>query len=147
MKMKNTLHVAGGNLAEAETHISDRVPARAGKSSKRPDAYPEGCIGANLPKGHYVKYLIERYHRFREADERSGPNGCLQYSEIFQNIESKFKSRTYYIPEGRFAELVDFLHYRIDNTMLGRVNSERGISSYKSFDEYVMQHMEMPVNA
>jgi hypothetical protein len=52
---------------------------------------------------------------------------------------------TYFIPEARFGKLVDFLHYRIDNTLLGRVNGKRSIPNYESFDEYVMQHMGVPV--
>ena len=147
MKMKNALNVSGGNLAGAEIHIGDRVNLRVSKSSKRPASYPAGCIGANLAKRNYVKYLVERYNHYREADVRFGRNERFHYSVLFKNIESKFKAPTYFIPEGRFAELVDFLHHRIDNTILGRVNSRRGISNYESFDEYVMQHIETAVNA
>ncbi len=60
---------------------------------------------------------------------------------IFKNIEAEFKAPTYFIPEDRFEEWVDFLQGRIDNTILGRVNAKRGIPNYESFDEYVMQHM------
>jgi hypothetical protein len=147
MKMKNALNVSGGNLAGAEIHIGDRVNLRVSKSSKRPASYPAGCIGANLAKRNYVKYLVERYNHYREADVRFGRNERFHYSVLFKNIESKFKAPTYFIPEGRFAELVDFLHHRIDSTILGRVNGKRGIPNYESFDEYVMQHVETAVNA
>ena len=147
MKTKNALVVSGGNLAGAEIHVGDRVNVRVGKNSKRPASYPEGCIGANLAKRNYVKYLVERYNHYREADARFGRNDRFHYAVLFKNIESKFKAPTYFIPEGRFGELVDFLHQRVDNTILGRVNSRRGISNYESFDEYVMQHIETSVNA
>ena len=133
MKLKNSLNAANGN--------------RAGADSPRPAAYPAGSIGANVAKRNYVKYLVERYHRFREADADFGRRERFLYSALFASIESKFKAPTYFIPEGRFGELVDFLHHRIDNTMLGRVNGKRGITNYESFDEYVMQHMETAVNA
>jgi hypothetical protein len=42
---------------------------------------------------------------------------------------------------------VDFLHQRVDNTILGRVNGKRGIRNYESFDEHVMQHVETPLQA
>jgi len=147
MKTKNTLNVSGGNLAGAEIYVGDRLNVRVSKGSRRPASYPEGCIGANLAKRNYVKYLVERYNHYREADARFGRTDRFHYSVLFKNIESKFKAPTYFIPEGRFGELVDFLHHRIDNTILGRVNSRRGISNYESFDEYVMQHMETAVNA
>jgi hypothetical protein len=66
---------------------------------------------------------------------------------LFKNIESKFKAPTYFVPEGRFGELVDFLQFQIDNTIPGRANGKRGIANYESFDEYVLRHMAMPANA
>ena len=142
MSMKNALNVSGGNLAGANVHVGDRVThVRVSKSSKRPASYPEGCIGANLAKRNYVKYLVERYNHYREADARFGPARPFHYSVLFKNIETSFKAPTYFIPEPRFPELVDYLHDRINNTILGRVNGKRGIPNYESFDEYVMEHM------
>src|SRR6266705_4254886 len=113
MKTKNALNVSGGSLTGADIHVGDRVNVRVSKSSKRPTSYPEGCIGANLAKRNYVKYLIERYNRYREADERFGPTDRFYYSLPFKEIESKFKAPTYFIPERRFGELVDFLQHRL----------------------------------
>jgi hypothetical protein len=146
MKTKNALHVFAENLVGEEIHGGNRN-LRVSKGSKRPTSYPEGCLGANLVKRSYIKHLVERYHRCRESDDRFGSKNRIHYSELFQSIESKFKSPTYFIPEGRFGELVDFLHHRIDNTILGRVNGKRGIPNYESFDEYVMQDMQTAVNA
>lgn len=145
MKTKNAINVSGGNLAGAVIHVGDRVNVRVNKGGKRPTSYPEGCIGANLAKRNYVKYLVERYHHYREADSRFGRTERFHYSVLFKNIETKFKAPTYFIPEVRFGELVDFLHHRIDNTILGRVNGKRGIPNYESFDEYVLQQMEAAV--
>jgi hypothetical protein len=147
MSTKNAFNVSGGNLSATNIHVGDRVSVRVGKSSKRPASYPDGCIGANLAKRNYVKYLVERYNHYREGDARFGRNARFHYSVLFKNIESKFKAPTYFILEARFGELVDYLHERIDNTILGRVNSKRGIPNYESFDEYVMQHMGSEVAA
>src|ERR1017187_9825546 len=147
MKMKNALADSGGNLAGAETHVSHNVSVRVSRGGRLPAPFPEGCLGANLAKRNYVKYLVERYNRQREADARFGPANRFQYSMLFKAIESKFKSPTYFIPEGRFGELVDFLHQRIDNTILGRANTKRGIPNYESFDEYVMPQIQTAVNA
>ena len=141
MKTKNTLTVSGGDLAGAAIHVGDRVNVRVSKGSKRPASYPEGCIGANIAKRNYVKYLVERYNHYREADARFGRATQFHYSVLFKNIETTFKAPTYFIPESRFEELVDYLHHRVDNTILGRVNNKRGIPNYESFDEYVMEHM------
>ena len=147
MKTKNAFNASGGSFSGADIHVGDRVNVRVSKGGKRPTSYPEGCVGANLAKRNYVKYLVERYNHYREADARFGRTARFHYSVLFKNIESKFKAPTYFIPETRFGELVDYLHERIDNTILGRVNNKRGIPNYESFDEYVMQHMEAAVNA
>jgi hypothetical protein len=146
MKTKNALNVSGGNPAGAEIHVGDRISVRVSKSGKPSASYPEGCIGANLAKRNYVKYLVERYNHHREADARFGRNDRFHYAVLFKNIESKFKAPTYFIPEARFAELVDFLHQRIDNTILGRVNGKRSLPNYESFDEHVMQHTGSAAN-
>ena len=147
MKTKNSMAVSGGDLTGANIHVGDRVNVRVVKTSKRPTSYPEGCIGADLPKRNYVKYLVERYHQYREADARFGRTDRFHYAVLFKNIEARFKAPTYFIPAPRFEELVDYLLDRIDNTILGRVNSKRGIPNYESFDEYVMQHMGSPAAA
>lgn len=139
MKAKNAF-TNQGNIA-GSVHVGDQTNVRVVKSGKRPTSYPEGCVGANLAKRNYVKYLVERYNHYREADARFGRTDRFHYSVLFKNIESKFKAPTYFIPENRFEELVDYLHGRIDNTILGRVNHKRGIPNYESFDEYVMEHM------
>ena len=142
MKAKNSMTVSGGNLAGANIHVGDKI--HVAKGSKRPTHYPAGCIGADLAKRNYVKYLVDRYHKYREADGSFGRVQRFNYAVLFKNIEAKFKAPTYFIPEDRFEELVDYLHDRIDNTILGRRNRKRVVHNYESFDEYVMQHMQNP---
>jgi hypothetical protein len=141
MKAKNSLTNLGSITAGGNVHVGDQTIVRLVKGGKRPAYYPAGCIGADLPKRNYVKYLVERYHEFREADARLGRTERLHYAVIFKNIESRFKAPTYFIPEGKFDALVDYLHGRIDNTILGRLNIKRGVRNYESFDEYRMEHM------
>ena len=146
MKAKNSLEISSGNFSGVQFHVGDKTThVRLVKGSRRSASYPDGCIGANLAHRNYVKYLVERYNHYREADSRFGRTTRFHYSVLFKNIESEFKAPTYFIPEDRFGELVDYLHHRIDNTILGKVNHKRGIPNYESFDEYVMQHMSAAV--
>ena len=145
MKAKNSLTNLGSITAGGNIHVGDQTThVRVVKGGKRPAFYPPGCIGASLAKRNYVKYLVERYHEYREADVRFGRTDRFHYSVIFKNIESTFKAPTFFIPESRFEELVDYLQGRIDNTILGRANTKRGVRNYESFDEYVMEHMGTP---
>ena len=114
---------------------------RIGKGSRRATEYPATSIGADLAKRNYVKYLVERYHRYREADASFGRKSHFGYAVIFKNIEAKFGAPTYFVPESRFPELVDYLYGRINATIVGKKNHARGIPNYKSFDEYVLAHM------
>jgi hypothetical protein len=143
MKAKNALENTGSisGTVQVGDHNTIHTTVRMAKGSRKPTAYPDDCIGANLPKRNYVKYLVERYNRYREADASFGRKTRFHYAVLFKNIETKFKAPTYFIPENRFEELVDYLHFRIDDTILGRRNKSRGIRNYESFDEYKMQHM------
>ena len=64
-------------------------------------------------------------------------------------IKVNRKATAYLIPEGKFEELVDYLYGRINATIVGKKNHARGIPNYKSFDEYVLEHMTAaePVHA
>ena len=77
------------------------------RRSCRPTEYPVGSIGRDLVQRNYVRYLIERYHRFRQADSSFGSGPArFSYAVIFKNVERKFNAPTYFIPEARFNELV-----------------------------------------
>lgn len=143
MKAKNAIQNAG-TINAGTLHVGDRTTIRVAKSGQRAALYPVGSIGMDLPKRNYVRYLVERYHHFREADADFGKTERFHYAVLFKNIEVKFKAPTYFIPEVRFEELVDYLHSRIDKTILGRRNNSRGISNFESFDEYKLRHMTAP---
>jgi hypothetical protein len=141
VKTKHEINGSGAGAISAEIRAGDPAGPGVIKNLKRSTPYPEGSIGAHIAKRNYIKYLVERYHRCREADRDSGGEDHFQYSTVFMNIESKFKAPTYFIEQSRFGEVVDFLQARIDNTLLGRLNRKRGISNYESFDEYMMTEM------
>ena len=143
MKAKNALHNVG-TINAGSVHVGDRTVIRVAKGGRRAVPFPAGCIGSDLPRRNYVKYLVERYHHYRESDVSFGRTARFHYATLFKNIEAKFKAPTYFIPVNRFEELVDYLHSRIDSTILGRRNNARGIRNFESFDEYKMQHMAPP---
>lgn len=105
-------------------------------SKKLRSEYPTGCIGSDLMRRNYVRYLVERYHKFKAADGSFGKATGYSYAVIYKTIESKFKAPTYFIPVERFPELVDYLQGRIDRTILGKRNLSRGQASYSTFDEF-----------
>ena len=100
--------------------------------------YPSGSIGADLVRRNYIRYLTERYFRYREADASFGPKAVrrFSYAVLFKNVEARFKAPTYFIPVARFDELVDFLQDKIQRTILGKRNRVRGHRNYDSFDEF-----------
>lgn len=113
-----------------------------GRRSSRPTEYPVGSIGRDLVQRNYVRYLVERYHRFRQADSRFGSGPArFSYAVFFKNIEREFKAPTYFIPEARFNELVEYLQQRIDRTILGKRNRARGIRNYASPGEFAAEQV------
>jgi hypothetical protein len=97
--------------------------------------YPAGCIGANLEQRNYVDYLVRRYNEFRAADRSFGARGSFFHGKIHQDIQKRFRVRTYFIREGDFDELVQYLQGRIDQTILGKRNRAGGRPSYRAFGE------------
>ena len=114
-----------------------------GRKSQRPTAYPDDSIGSNLLQRNYVRYLVERYHRFREAEASFGSGPIrFSYAVIFKNIERKFKAPTYFVPQVRFGELVEYLQQRVDQTILGKRNRARGIPNYAGIEEFAAEQAD-----
>jgi hypothetical protein len=107
--------------------------------------YPPGSIGADLLRRNYIRYLTERYFRYREADASFGRKAVrrFSYAVLFKIVENRFKAPTYFIPVSRFDELVDFLQGRIEETILGKRNRARGHRNYETFDEFQLEQGEI----
>ena len=131
----NLIHSTGSGAFVIQG--SANVKVQLGPRRKPKMEYPEGSIGADLIRRNYIRYLTERYFRFREADASFGRKGVrrFSYAVLFKNIENRFKAPTYFIPLSRFDELVDFLQRKIETTILGKRNRARGLRSYETFDE------------
>jgi len=139
----NVTSIAGGTIhGGVHTGPTTINEIHRGRRSSRPTEYPVGSIGRDLVKRNYVRYLVERYHRFRQADSSFGSGSArFSYAVIFKNIERDFKAPTYFIPEGRFNELVEYLQQRIDRTILGKRNRAREIRNYASPAEFATEQM------
>jgi hypothetical protein len=123
---------------------SGDVKVNFGSKRKPKMEYPIGSIGADLVRRNYVRYLTERYFRYREADASFGRNAVrrFSYAVLFKNIENHFKAPTYFIPVSRFDEVVDFLQRKIEATILGKRNLARGYRNYETFDEFQLRHVD-----
>ena len=132
-----------GSIVHGDVHTGPTTinQIHRGGRPSQPTEYPAGSIGSDLEQRNYVRYLVQRYHRFREADSsfgRSGP-ARFSYAVIFKNIERKFGAPTYFIRQARFNELVKHLQQHIDATILGRNNLKRGIRNYASREDFLAQ--------
>ena len=138
MKTKNVIHSTGSRAFVIQ---GGSVQVHLAEKRKPKMEYPAGSIGADLPRRNYIRYLTERYFRFREADASFGPKAVrrFSYAVLFKNIEARFRAPTYFIPISRFDELVDFLHGKIERTILGKRNSSRGHRNFETFDEFQLE--------
>src|SRR6266404_2961929 len=134
-KVKNVVHSTGPGAFVIQ---GEAVKVHFTEKRKPKMEYPAGSIGANLLRRNYIRYLTERYFRYREADASFGPKAVrrFSYAVLFKNIETHFKAPTYFIPIARFDELVDFLQRRIEATIVGKRNQARGHRNYETFDEF-----------
>jgi hypothetical protein len=146
------------NVNGNQNNVTNVVVIKPTKGKSKTE-YPAGCIGADLMRRNYVRYLVERYHRFKEADgsflaskplagkakAKAAPR--FSYAVIYKNIEAKFKAPTYFIPVERFPDLVDYLQGRVDQTILGKRNRSRGQATYSTFDEYQFEQLTAETTA
>jgi hypothetical protein len=98
--------------------------------------HPQGSIGADVVKKGYIDYLIGRYYDYRKADASYGRQRPFHHAEIHTSIQRKFKAKTFFIPVGRFEELVVYIKKRIDRTIQGKRNRKSGHRNYSSFEDY-----------
>lgn len=140
-KSKNVIHSIGAGAFVVQ---GGDVKVNFGSKRKPEMEYPIGSIGADLVRRNYVRYLTERYFRYREADASFGRNAVrrFSYAVLFKNIENHFKAPTYFIPVSRFDEVVDFLQRKIEATILGKRNLARGYRNYETFDEFQLRHVD-----
>lgn len=123
-----------GNVANSITNIfAKNQPMKA-------PPHPPGTIGANPPLKAYVDYLVKRYYDFKKADSSYGRTGRFSHAVIHSNIQNALGGKTFYLPEGKFQELVKFLQHHIDQTIQGKVNHKRGVPNYHSFQEHIEKH-------
>jgi hypothetical protein len=116
--------------------VANNLTINNGTKSTKKD-HPKGSIGANLDKKNYIRHLVKRYHDFRKADSSYGAKRSFHYGAIHKNIESKFKAKTYFIPEEKFEDLATYLQGRINATIQGKRNKSNRIKNYSTYEEYL----------
>jgi hypothetical protein len=96
-------------------------------------AAPAGTIASDASFRNYAKYLIDRYHKFKEAEVGKGQ---MRYTILYSAVKREFGAKWDMIPLGKADELFLFLQLRIDRTIVGKNNKANGKSSYSTFAEY-----------
>jgi hypothetical protein len=101
--------------------------------------YPPDSIGSDAIMKGYVDYLYGQYIKFRKADASFGAKAHAKRfhpGELHRTIRARFKAQTFFIHVARFEELIQYMHERVDATILGRRNTSRGTKNYDTFEEY-----------
>jgi 3-hydroxy-3-methylglutaryl CoA synthase len=97
-------------------------------------AAPAGSVGSDQAMTSYVTYLIARYQEFQKG--HTSKTGQFKYIALHTALKRQFKGERKLLRSAKFEALVEFLHRRIDNTLIGRRNSAKGVASYRSFSEH-----------
>lgn len=119
----------GGIQAEKVTIINRKKKISV---SPHPDS-----IAADLSKRGYVKYLIDRYNRFQQADKTKEGKG--KYTVIYNAIKGKFGAKWDEVPQAYFENLSAYLQHRILMTILGRNLNARGQRCFSSYEEWLQK--------
>ena len=98
-------------------------------------------IAADLKKRGYIKYLIDRYNRFQQADKTKEGKG--KYIVIYNAIKGEFGAKWEEIPQAYFENLSAYLQRRIFKTILGRNLNARGQRCFSSYEEWMQKPEKM----
>ncbi|HIJ51907.1 MAG TPA: toll/interleukin-1 receptor domain-containing protein [Planctomycetes bacterium] len=119
--------------AEQITHLTIRTSGKKALSIQ-----PSDAIAASIEMKSYVEHLIRRYIDWRKQGIKSGKDRRpFHPSMIHKNVEKTFGARTYLVSKSRFADLIKYLQYRIDNTITGKMKRSQGKRNYRTFDEHL----------
>jgi transcription elongation factor Elf1 len=124
----NTVTVSGDNHGM----VANSISVQTLKTSINV-APMSGTISASYSRRNYAKYLIDRYHEFKQAEVGKGN---VRHPVLYKSIEREFGAKWDNLPEERFEALVSYLQRRIDNTRLGKNRKARGQARYSAFDEH-----------
>jgi len=116
--------------------IANRVTINKGKKSGH--IILPGSIGADLPRYNYVEYLIKRLVIFRQAGASYGQRRATQIhaGSVRKILENELGGLPKDQSAERFDEIVAILKTKIDDTVLGKNNTSRGIRNYHRFEEH-----------
>ena len=141
-RVTNFIQVAGG----VSHSVLGNVVHISGKRLPRMN-YPVGSVGANIHMKNYIDYLIKKYYDYRKADESFGAyeHGTkFHHAEIHTSIQRKFRAKTFFVPESLFQAECEYIRGRIDQTILGKRNKNKGIQNYRSFEEFLERQGKAP---
>jgi hypothetical protein len=128
--------VVNFNSKVATSIIGDNNTITIKNTHSSKQKYPPGCIGYETVKANYISHLIGRYNEYKEYDLGKGN---VKYAVFFSHLKKQYKigpTRTiYHLPAQKFDELVEYIQYRINNTMLAKVKGSRH-RNYSTFDEF-----------
>ncbi|MGQ0543452.1 MAG: HNH endonuclease [Blastocatellia bacterium] len=113
--------------------VTNQLTLKTGRKSVKISP-PDGSIASDLDKRNYLKYLIDRYNKFKRADRNIGE---FKYGVIYGAIKTEFKCKWDLIPIHLFPRAVEYMQKRIDNTILGKVQRKQGKGRYRSYDEFL----------
>lgn len=125
---ENVLSFKGTNTGIVANTV--KIEPKSGSPINGPIA---GTIGADMERRNYTKYLIDRYHQFKQHEV--GKNG-MKHAVFYASIKRKFGAKWDHIPVQTFGKLVSFLQSRIDGTSLGKTRKARHQKNYSTFEEH-----------
>jgi len=95
---------------------------------------PSDAIGSNIKYRGYAKHLIDRYQYYAGSDPTRKYK--FHYQTIYNSIKKEFGVKWDWVPVNNFERLVIFLHKKVNQTRMARINKGKGFKSYSSFEEY-----------
>ena len=95
---------------------------------------PSGSIGGDQPMTSYITYLIGRYQEFQKG--HTDKVDRFKYMAIHAALKREFNGQWKLLSGDRFEEVSQFLHRRINSTLIGKLNLAKGIANFHPFERH-----------
>lgn len=95
---------------------------------------PPGSIGGDQAMTSYITYLLGRYQEFQKG--HTDKTEQFKYMAIYGALKREFKGEWKLLSVDRFEDVLQFLHRRINGTLIGKRNRARGAANFHQFAEH-----------
>jgi hypothetical protein len=124
-----------GIIAGGDVQMHGNLTVKGIMPPKGKAAVIPGTVSENPRMIGYLRYLVERYHEFKQWECEQGGQK-MNYAMLYTAYKREVKYELKHTPKELFNRAAEFLQRRIERTVIGKLRVKAKQAVYSSFDEF-----------